>query len=287
MPHHSEAAKAKISAAARRSWAAGVYDFLRKPKPKPTAEEWAARRALKAQRNRAGTLRLWAEGRGSTAGLFTPEARRKASEAYKTSPKAKAAREWAVKFRIAKTRARRVRSSAIFNELEVVDLVLRYQRSGGGDEALFARIIHASLPLIDASIRHYSPQSSAADFVELRHDLILKLAALLPKYDPRRGRAFAFFTLSMKNYLINNFHTTVRRRSRFQLFGDEELLEALGDRASDPGEKLESEEFLERLRALLRPSDWHWRWRWERKGRLPLPAWRAGWRWKRLGTMTA
>jgi hypothetical protein len=280
---HSEATKAKMRAAAKRRWAAGEYDFLRKPKP-PPASNW---RALKVKRNREAARRQWAEGRGSTAGLFTPESRAKANLTAKTSPRVRAAWEWAVKFRIAKVRARKVRSSAIFNELEVVDLVLRYQRSGG-DEEIFARIIYASLPLIDSSIRRYSPQSSA-DFADVRGDLILKLAALLPKYDPRRGKAFSFFTRSIKNFLVNNFHVNVRRRSRFQLTDNEELFDALDDRVSDPEEKLESEEFLERLRELLRSETygWHWRWRWQRKGRLPLPAWRAEWRWKRLGTMAA
>jgi hypothetical protein len=270
----------------KRRWQAGEFDFLRKPKPPRKVRDYGS--PVTRRKLSLATKRLHAEGRIPTGQLFTPESRRKAAERFKTSPRAKAAWEWAVKFRIAKVRARKVRSSAIFNELEVVDLILRYQRSGG-DEAIFARIIYASLPLIDSSIRHYSPQSPA-DFADVRGDLILKLAELLRKYDPRRGKVFSFFTRSIKNFLVNNFHATVRRRTRFQLTDNEELFDGLDERASDPEEpKLESEEFLERLRELLRPETygWHWRWRWQRKGRLPLPAWGAEWRWKRLGTMAA
>jgi hypothetical protein len=279
---HSEEARAKISAAMKGRWAAGEYDFLRKPKPVRDPLVSAESRRRKC---REATKRLHAAGRIPTGQLFTPESRRKAALAFKTSPKARAAREWAVKFRIAKIRARKIRASPIFNELAVVDLVLRYQRTG--DEELFARIIYANLPLIDSSIRRYSPQS-ASDFTEVRHELILKLATLIPKYDPRRGRAFSFFTHSIKNFLVSNFDRTVRRRSRFQLVDNDELFDRLDANPEEREEPLESEEFLARLRELVGPAPgWQWKWQWEAQGRLPIPAWRAEWKWKFVGKLAA
>jgi hypothetical protein len=273
----SEEIRRKLSAAAKRRWAEG-----RGPVHPPLSADIRRKYSEAARRQ-------WREGKGTPPPPTTPETKLKIAASLRNNPRVKANCEWMHKFRIAKVRARKIRFSPIFNELEVVDLVLRYQRSGGGDEAIFARIISASLLLIDSTIRRYSPQSSSSDFTETRHDLILKLAALLLKYDVRRGKAFTFFTLCLKNTLINHFHGVVRRRSRFQLTDNEELLEALGERASAPEEKLESEEFLERLRELLRPdpAGWQWRFRWHLKGRLPVAGWRAGWRWKRLGTMTA
>jgi hypothetical protein len=287
---HSEAAKAKIRAAARQRWAAGEYDFLRKPKL--SAEEKAARKveraARKAEALRLAARRQWAEGRGSLAGILGPESRRKAGATNRTSPRAIEARRWIVKFRIAKVRARRVRSSPIFNELAVVDLVLRYQRDGSAE--IFARIVQESLPLLDSLIRRCSPRSPA-DFDEVRSDLVLKLAALIPKYDVRRGRVFSFFIFSLRNALINNFHDTVKRRTRYQLVANEELFDVLdAEGVSECGaSRLASEEFLDRLRELVHPGppDWQWRWRWSPRGRLARRAWNAAWRWQRLGTIPA
>jgi hypothetical protein len=271
---------AKIREAALRRWAEGKYEHLRKPKS--SAEERAARAALRIERIRAAALRQWAEGRGNSAGILSPGTRRKTGETLKVSPRAREQRAYVIKLRQVRARARRISVASIFDEGKVAELIVRWQRTG--DEELLVSIIRGTLRLIDSIICKYSPTSSS-EFAEVRNEVILKLATLLPKYDPARGRAFSFFIFSIKYFLISRFHKTVLLRSR-EVLTDFSQWEETGA-VAPPELPLESEEFEARLRELLRPRGWQWRWHWQTKGRLPLPEWQPEWKWQRQGKIAA
>jgi hypothetical protein len=299
---HSEETKAKIRATLLRQWAEGkykrtnpktresqlrnwdrgIYNHLRKPKPAP--EERAAREALRREHIRASVIRQHAEGRGNSAGILSPAARRKAGEALKTSPRAIALRKFMVKIRKVRARARKMRSSSIFDEGKVAEAIVRWQRTG--DEKILATIIEGCLKLIDFMIRKYS-FTSLSELPEVRNEVVLKLTrTLLAKFDPGRGRCYTFLFLSIKHFLFNRFDKTFRFRRRFVLTENGELPE-LPDNSGEPEKKLESTEFLERLVALLHPQGWQWRWRWQVSGKLPLPEWQPEWKWRLQGKIAA
>jgi hypothetical protein len=213
--------------------------------------------------------------------MHTPEAEARCAESNRESPRRAACQAFLGRLR--RVRFRPKTSSSVFDERKVSELIVRWQRTG--DEESFAEIIHASLHLINHLIVKYSPQSPS-DRGELRSEVILKLASILPKFDPARGRVFTLFYLAIKRFLFKRFEATALRRSR-EVVMDPALMAETFDRPEAEEEPLESEEFLERLRDLLRPQGWQWRWRWQRRGRLPLPEWRPEWKWKPLGKIAA
>jgi hypothetical protein len=246
--------------------------------------------ALRAKRSANGK-RQWAEGRSSIAQLHTSEAEAKCAEANRQSPRRKTQLAYILKLKRVRYRPRF--SSTLFDERKVAELILRWQRTGDGE--LFATIIAISLPLINYLIYKYSYQSRS-DFCETRSEVILKLAKALPKFDPTRGRAFTLYFYAIKRFLFSRFEKEVRRRSREVSTDPEIMAETVGNwnSASDNWSdgfanwneppRRASEEFLERLRDLLRPSaDWQWRWRWQPKGTLLMSEWKSEWTWQHLG----
>jgi hypothetical protein len=272
--------RARIGEATRQRWAAGEYDFLCKAKPSPQTLEH------KREACRRAALRQWAEGRGSLAGILSPEARRKSGITSKTSPRARAHRAYVYKLRKARARAKAAPDSSIFDERKVSELILKWQHRPS--EEGFRRIIDVSLNLIDSLIRRYS-WTGASDFGDVRHDVVLKLAELLPKYDPARGRAFTFFTVSIKNFLFSRFDRTLRRRGR-EVLTDFTRLEENAAPVEEEEEERESARFLRRLRGLVDREGWSpWQpgWRWRKAGRIVLTAPKREWRWRRKGKIAA
>jgi Sigma-70 region 2 len=307
----SEETRARMSEAAKRRHAEGrgaVYS----PEARAKLREAIKRRVAEGQftdaayraRMREAIRRPWAEGRGNSPAsrakasqslkrrhaegrfsyrqLHTAEVYAKRAATLRISPRAREQRAYVIKLRRARARARWVSVSSIFDEGKVSELIVRWQRTG--EEEILASIMRGTLELIDSTIRTYSP-SSPSEFAEVRSEVVLKLASLLPKYDPARGRVFSFFVLSIKNFLINRFRATVRRRSH-EVLTDFSVFEETGA-VAPPEIRLESEEFEARLRELLRPQGWQWRWRWQSKGKLPVPEWQPEWRWKLKGKIAA
>jgi hypothetical protein len=252
--------------------------------------------------------------------MHTPEAEARCADSNRRSPRKRAQLARLARAKIGvpvseETRARQSRaqiylsklrrirnrpkfSSSLFDERRIAELIVRWQRDGDGET--FAEIIRASLPLINHLIYKYSAQSRD-DFAEVRAEVILKLSKALLKFDPARGKAFTLYYFAIKRFLFSRFEKMAVRRSREVPTDPALMAERLGNwnSASDNWNdsfanwnefgqpRRASEEFLERLRDLLRPQAWQWKWRWQPKGTLPLPEWRPEWKWEKLGVLRA
>jgi DNA-directed RNA polymerase specialized sigma24 family protein len=83
----------------------------------------------------------------------------------------------------------------IFNNEKVSELMSRYRRHKK-DVKLRDRIIKLTLPLIDAAI---SKKGFYHNKEDLKQECVVKLLYALPKYDPTRGKAFAFLWTTICN----------------------------------------------------------------------------------------
>jgi hypothetical protein len=113
----------------------------------------------------------------------------------------------------------------IFDEKTVQAAVLEWQRTGSVEA--WHKVAEGSIRLIDTIIRMHGFQQY--DEVEsLRNECIVKLHKLLSSYDPRRGRCFTHFSISIKNYLISYAQKLNNRSKRLCFPGDEAFNEIEG-----------------------------------------------------------
>ena len=108
-----------------------------------------------------------------------------------------------------------------FQETEVHDLILSYQRDG--DPETWQAIVMGCLPLIDSLIRKHSFQLYE-DQDALRNECVIKLFKAIPHYNPERGRAFSCLTVAITRFLFS-YVAMVRIRTRRLCLVEDEILE--------------------------------------------------------------
>jgi len=109
-----------------------------------------------------------------------------------------------------------------FQETEVHDLILSYQRDG--DPETWQAIVMGCLPLIDSLIRKHSFQLYE-DQDALRNECVIKLFKAIPHYNPERGRAFSCLTVAITRFLFSYVAMVRTRAKRYSLVPEEVLAE--------------------------------------------------------------
>jgi len=128
-----------------------------------------------------------------------------------------------------------------FNEEEVVNLVLEYQKTQRVET--WKKIVEKTIPLIDTIIRNYSFQQYD-EIDALRAECTIKLSKVLMKYDPSRGRCFSHFSISFKHFLIS-YAQKIRNKAKLVTCVEGEILEQTEAKAFIPEDV--APEFKERL----------------------------------------
>jgi hypothetical protein len=98
-----------------------------------------------------------------------------------------------------------------FNEEAVSGLILKWRDTG--DILVWQEIVKESLALVDTLIL----DGGFTDWEEmdaLRSECVIKLSKVIEKFDPKRGRAFTIFSISIKHFLIS-YSQKIRSKSKF------------------------------------------------------------------------
>jgi len=104
-----------------------------------------------------------------------------------------------------------------FDEDIVRELVLKYQQSHDVD--VWKKIVDESVPLIDTLIL-YGKFTEYDDLDALRSECILKIHKILDKYDPRRGKIYTLFSVSIKNFLVS-YAQKIDKRDYMRVWSEE------------------------------------------------------------------
>ncbi len=102
----------------------------------------------------------------------------------------------------------RRKKKRIFDNEKVSRLLSEYIKGKRKDEHLRNRILKLTVPLIDAAITRKKLHQQWRDLKlenkqDLRQECVLKVLQAIPKYDDKRGKAFAFFWSTICNMCIS------------------------------------------------------------------------------------
>jgi len=111
-----------------------------------------------------------------------------------------------------------------FDEEYISNLITQLRETG--DISCWHKIIEGSIPLMDSIIRdgHYIKY---ADIHELRSECSIKLWKVIHNFDPKRGKAFTIFSISLKNFLLSYIKRKVSKQRIYTESCKDEFLEEI------------------------------------------------------------
>ena len=113
-----------------------------------------------------------------------------------------------------------------FDENLITSLILGWKETG--DIEYWHKIIENSIPLIDSVIREGN-YTKYADIEELRAECSIKLWKVIHNFDPKRGKSFTIFSISLKNFLLSYIKRKIAKDKIYTGDADEEFLENICD----------------------------------------------------------
>jgi len=141
------------------------------------------------------------------------------------------------------------KKSNIYWTQETEDAIIQYNE--GRDERLFEKVIYAPLnKMAENIINRFKFPYMDGSFEDVKAEVVSYLVLNLHKFSADKGRAFSYFSVIAKNYLILHNNKSYKQEKRSLYFGDQnddyfDLEEILSVDPEATYKKSEMEEFTE------------------------------------------